>query len=78
MPWCDTCSEYRAPSGVRSDGTCPTCGDAVDPGGTKLKVREGDDRLPPVPWHLKFLFVAAAGYLGLRAWQGIELLIDKL
>lgn len=78
MPWCDTCSEYRAPSGVRSDGTCPTCGNAVEPGGTKVKLRHGDEQLPPVPWHLKLLLVATAAYLGLRAWQGIDLLIDKL
>lgn len=78
MPWCHTCSEYRAPPGVRRDGTCPTCGDAVAPGGTAVKAGEGDDRLPPVPWHLKLLLVATVGYLGVRAWQGIEWVMDKL
>lgn len=78
MPWCPACAAYRAPSGVRRDGTCPTCGTAVDPGGLALKVKEGDERLPPVPWHLKALGIAVALYLGLRAYQGLVLLIEKL
>jgi len=75
MPWCPQCAEYRAPSGVRRDGTCPACGSMVDPGGIALKVTEGDERLPPVPWHLKVLAAAAVVYLSLRLWQGIALLL---
>ena len=32
MPWCDACDRFLSPSTVRADGTCPTCGGAVDPG----------------------------------------------
>ncbi len=100
MPWCDDCRAYRAPSAVRRDGSCPTCGARVDPGGLATasgkagaaggapgtgtrpegasRTAEREEVAPPVPWHLKVLGAATAAYLGLRAWQGVELLIDKL
>jgi hypothetical protein len=53
-----------------ADGTCPTCGRPVDPGGGHAS--EDDEGLGPVPWHLKLLLGALAVYLGWRAWQGIE------
>lgn len=80
MPWCFECQAYRAPSAVRRDGTCPRCGLPVDLGrlaearaaGARAATGEEAETLPPVPWHLKLLGVAVAGYLGVRAWQGIE------
>lgn len=36
MPWCTTCDRFLSPSTVRRDGTCPSCGRAVDPGRARL------------------------------------------
>ena len=30
MPWCEDCAKYWAPSAMREDGTCPTCGRSVE------------------------------------------------
>ncbi|MEY4230027.1 MAG: hypothetical protein RLZZ362_876, partial [Actinomycetota bacterium] len=30
MPWCEDCAKYWAPSAMNDDGTCPTCGRAVE------------------------------------------------
>ncbi|HRE01309.1 MAG TPA: hypothetical protein PLV68_08405 [Ilumatobacteraceae bacterium] len=30
MPWCEDCAKYHAPSAMRPDGTCPTCGRVLD------------------------------------------------
>ncbi|HEU5300634.1 MAG TPA: hypothetical protein VFW06_00190 [Acidimicrobiia bacterium] len=32
MPWCSSCDRFLAPASVATDGTCPRCGRAVDPG----------------------------------------------
>ncbi|MFN8036118.1 MAG: hypothetical protein U0V73_09310 [Acidimicrobiia bacterium] len=32
VPWCRECDRFLSPSTVKADGTCPTCGRAVDPG----------------------------------------------
>ena len=32
VPWCEPCDRFLSPSTVRTDGTCPECGRAVDPG----------------------------------------------
>lgn len=88
MPWCFECEAYRAPSAVRRDGSCPACGETVDPGrlataGEQLpppsdeEAREAEEA-PPAPWHLKLLGVAVAGYLGLRAWQGVDWILQRL
>ena len=77
---------------MKVDGTCPTCGRAVDPGqghrglvdepvdvafdGT-AEAAEDDEPLGPIPWHLKLLAGALALYLGYRAWQGIEWLAHQ-
>ncbi len=86
VPWCATCDRFLSPSTVKADGTCPTCGRAVDAGrghgaavdvaagggDGPLDVTEDSEPLGPVPWHLKLLAGALALYLGYRAWQGIE------
>jgi hypothetical protein len=75
VPWCAACDRFLAQPTVRADGTCPTCGRAVDAGrlatATKAKA-EDEEKLPPAPWHLKLLAVAVALYLGYRLFQGIE------
>jgi hypothetical protein len=81
MPWCDACDRFLSPSTVREDGTCPTCGRAVESGGARGEVAsDGDKReeRPSLPWHLWVLAAALAVYLGFRAWQGIEWVIHSL
>jgi hypothetical protein len=89
VPWCDTCDRFLSPSTVLADGSCPSCGGAVDPGGAhraptaeeeqeKPEDQDEDEGLGPVPWHLKLLLGALALYLGWRAWQGIEWIAHSL
>ena len=80
MPWCATCDRFLSPSTVRSDGSCPECGKAVDPGAAHPAVvaDNDDDTLDPLPWHFKLLVGAVALYLGYRAFQGIEWLVHNL
>ncbi len=80
MPWCVTCDRFLSPSTVLADGSCPTCGRAVDPGSAHAAAvsESDDDELGPIPWHLKLLAGALAVYLGYRAWQGIEWVAHKL
>jgi PHP family Zn ribbon phosphoesterase len=82
VPWCAECDRFFSPSTVRTDGTCPTCGRAVEPGGAHRadEVVPGDhpDELDPLPWHFKLLVAAVALYLGYRAYQGIEWLVHVL
>jgi len=79
VPWCAHCDEYLAPPRVRADGTCPTCGTTVDPGGARpaaqADVSGSDDPLEALPWHFKLLLGAIAVYLGYRALQGVEWLV---
>jgi len=88
VPWCATCDRFLSPSTVKVDGTCPTCGRAVDPGHAQAAAvevvapdsaaeSEAEEPLGPIPWHLKLLAAALALYLGFRAWQGIEWLAHQ-
>jgi hypothetical protein len=71
---------------VHADGTCPTCGGGVDPGGARAqsdhpadnRAGDPDDDPLPLPWHFKVLAGALALYLGYRAFQGIEWLVQQL
>jgi hypothetical protein len=76
-----------SPSTVHADGTCPTCGRAVDRGRAHVAAPAGRDAAPvdtetddigPIPWHLKLLAGALAVYLGYRALQGIEWIAHQL
>jgi hypothetical protein len=78
VPWCDACDRFLSPSTVLSDGTCPTCGRAVDPGAAHEAPVDANDDLGPIPWHLKLMAGALAVYLGYRAWQGIEWVAHNL
>ena len=89
VPWCDACDRFLSPSTVRRDGTCPSCGRAVDAGRAHAPVAaarespvssasaEDEEDLGPIPWHLKMLAGALAVYLGYRAWQGIEWVLRR-
>jgi hypothetical protein len=80
VPWCDTCDRFLSPSTVLADGSCPSCGRAVEPGGASQATgnEQEDEGLGPIPWHLKLLLGALAVYLGWRAWQGIEWVAHSL
>jgi hypothetical protein len=67
---------------VRTDGSCPTCGRSVDGGHAHTAASTTGDateeRRASLPWHLWLLAAAVAVYLGFRAWQGIEWIIQQL
>jgi hypothetical protein len=70
MPWCEPCEKNWTPTSLRSDGTCPDCGEHVE-------VAEGggqESRPYKTPWHFWVGVGVAAIYLGWRAVQGIMLL----
>jgi hypothetical protein len=84
VPWCPECDRFLSPSTVQPDGTCPTCGRTVDTGavastaataGSAATKTEDDEKLPPIPWHLKLLALAVLVYLSFRLYQGIEWLL---
>ena len=74
MPWCDTCDVYLAPNSVDEDGTCPTCGAAVDTA-DRIQAASADQA---VPWHFWVVVVAVVAYLGWRLIQGIGWLVQQL
>jgi len=92
VPWCTPCDRFLSPSTVRVDGTCPSCGQLVDPGrahhaehapqpatpAVPDHTADADDTPEPLPWHLKLLLVALAIYLSYRALQGVEWLVAHL
>ena len=75
MPWCTHCDRFLSPATVKTDGTCPTCGRAVDPGAVKVEETATRRR---IPWHFQALLGVFALYLGYRAFQGIEWLVRQL
>ena len=66
MPWCDDCSKYWTYSSLPADGTCPTCGRLI-----------GEPPSTGVPWHFWVLIIGTAVYLGYRAFQGFEWLVNN-
>lgn len=65
MPWCETCNRFWNPPSMGSGGECPSCGRVIS-------------EPPATPWHFKLLLLAVALYLGFRAVQGVDWLVDKL
>ncbi len=90
MPWCDACDRFLSPSTVTTEGTCPRCGRPVDPGRAARVATDdldasgdagsGDEtkRRREIPWHVKAVLGVFAIYLGYRAFQGLEWLVDQL
>ena len=79
MPFCEDCAKYWAPSAMREDGSCPTCGRPVDHGALASdsstiapasidgkSIRELAGKEAKAPWHFKLLVVALVVYLGWR------------
>ncbi len=69
MPWCDECAKYWAPTAMRADGTCPTCGRDIERAATLTEQRLEDETSP---WHFKLLVVALVAYLG---WRVVDLFV---
>lgn len=65
MPWCEDCNRFWSPPSMGAGGECPTCGRVLA-------------QVPGAPWHFKLLVVAVALYLGYRAWQGVDWLVERL
>jgi len=78
VPFCEDCAKYWAPSTMKDDGTCPTCGRALATqtlapiSGKALRELAGDDA--KAPWHFKLLVAAVVAYLGWRVVQLVGLL----
>jgi hypothetical protein len=81
MPWCEDCAKYYAPSAMKDDGTCPTCGrslEAQQPITAKtvnvkaLARGDGEEDQAKAPWHFKLLMVGLVLYLG---WRLVQLVI---
>lgn len=82
MPWCEDCAKYWTPSAMNEDGTCPTCGRAVEAQqpitAKNLDLRKlaagesGDEEDAKAPWHFKLLMVMLAAYLG---WRVVQLFV---
>lgn len=72
MPWCEECAKYFTPNSVRTDGSCPTCGDTIQlPDGHD---HDQDDATvdESSPWHFKLMVVMVVAYLG---WRLVDLFI---
>jgi len=61
---------------VTTAGGCPTCGGAVEPG--QAQTAEAARKKRTIPWHFKALLGVFVIYLGYRAGQGIEWLVEQL
>ena len=88
MPFCEECAKYWAPSAMKADGSCPSCGRVLgapepppsaatgEPGerltGRQLREMAGEDA--KVPWHFKLLVVGVVVYLGWRLVQLVGLI----
>jgi hypothetical protein len=72
VPWCAQCDRFLSPPTVRPDGSCPTCGAAVDPEGGRGR------RLKRLPWHVKLVLGVLAVYLAFRVVQGIVWLSGQI
>ena len=75
VPWCQPCERYLAPSAVSPDGSCPSCGQGVDPGPFAGPAAPAGTAASRVPWHFWILLALAVAYLGWRAVQGVALLL---
>lgn len=62
-----------ARGGVDGEAVGAPAEDGVDTDGG-----EGEDDLPAAPWHFKLMLAALAIYLGWRAVQGVEWLVQQL
>lgn len=73
MPWCEECAKYFTPNSVKTDGSCPTCGDTIqlaeghDHGDAETVANDESS-----PWHFKLMVFTVVAYLG---WRVVDLVI---
>ena len=85
MPWCEECAKYFTPSAMNADGTCPSCGRAVEAPKVQSTVtakninlrrmavgEDGDEDDAKAPWHFKVLMVMLVAYL---VWRFAEIFV---
>ncbi len=70
MPWCTSCDRNWTPTSLTTAGTCPDCGEPVEP---TPGVEHSPQTYRP-PWHFWLGLAAATIYLGWRAIDGLLLL----
>jgi len=82
VPWCEDCARYFTPSAMNADGSCPTCGRALEkPPAERITAKnidlkklaageDGEEDAAKAPWHFKVLIVLLALYL---TWRVIQL-----
>ena len=63
-----------APSAMRPDGTCPTCGSDVETPAPKAEEVADDER---APWHFKLLVVMTVDLPGLAVLPDLHLTGDQ-
>ena len=65
MPFCEECAKYWAPSAMKDDGTCPSCGRQLEAPKTidGKTLRELAGKEAKAPWHFKLLVVLLVLYL---------------
>lgn len=78
MPWCATCAKYLTPPTVNVDGTCPTCGHAIDAVESRSPAAVHRHPWRRLPWHVQLLLVIFAVYLTFRIVQGIDWLLGEI
>jgi hypothetical protein len=80
VPWCERCSRFLNPNTVATDGSCPSCGRAVDPADRAEIFRDveasadaepAEDEGVRAPWHFWVMVAGVVLYLGWRLVQGI-------
>ncbi len=88
MPWCEPCARYWAPSAMRADGACPSCGAVPaqaeasgrprrgtitgDTLDLRSLARSGEPGSERVPGHFTLLMVLLVAYLG---WRVVDLFV---
>ena len=69
MPWCEECSKYLTPSGLNTDGSCPSCGRTVGEIEQRAEAVLAEES---APWHFKLLVVCTVAYL---VWRFVEIFV---
>ena len=70
MPWCDDCNRFWNPNTMGEGGSCPTCGRVIGSATTTDEAK--------APWHFKLLVAATVAYLGWRAVQGVQWVLERV
>ena len=84
VPYCDVCSRHWTPTSMQADGSCPSCGKALElrrplaPTGDVAAPSGEDEARPSAPWHFKVMLLALALYLVWRGVQGLAWIAQRL